>query len=162
MDVYLKYHFSAFRTSYWYLGMVFNATDQLYNFDLVNQSNDFDKNIKIGHSIKTFIQLFRSEKPILKVLTKSNVIKFYDDCIMRVGNMYESTNQVNSWISGSGVSGENENFPPTIHYSLMFPSFDSDPCLYKIADVPLKDLNLSKYKYDFISWMIHRSIQELN
>ena len=75
MDVYLKYH-EGDKSSYYYLGMIFNATDQLYNRDLNSGVNDFYKNIKIGGVIKTYIPLFKSPYPFFKEFSKRAVLRW--------------------------------------------------------------------------------------
>lgn len=166
MDIYLKYHtktlpFINCTHSYWYLGMIFNATDQLYNLDLENEFNDFNKNIKIGNTIKTFMFLFKTEKQMFKI-NNNKLLELYDNCLMRVGNLYTSSNLVDFTNAFTGISSEDNSKKLPIRYSLMFESFLQDPTISIMKDVPLEKLNLEKYKYDFTSWMIHRSIQELN
>lgn len=154
MKVYLKYHEGTLE-NYWYLGFLFKATDQLFGLDLSNSSNDFHKNIKIGSNIETFIKIFKTHKPVYKRLGTDLVCKFYDDCLMRVGNLYTKEN--NRFYSSSGESDALKR----IRYTIITGGFNEDPTLYSI-ETPLKDLDISKYSYDFASWMIHRSIQELN
>ena len=165
MDVYLKYH-EGDKSSYYYLGMIFNATDQLYNRDLNSGVNDFYKNIKIGGVIKTYIPLFKSPYPFFKEFSKNKITQLYDDCLMRRGNLYNTYNKSFYPSASDNLVGVRNctdySILPTIRYSMVFYSFEEDYCLCIIKDVPLKDLSLDKYKYDFVSWMIHRSIQELN
>lgn len=159
MEVFLKYHIPKVSTSirlpYWYLGIKFKATDQLYNLDMRNEFNDFNKNIKIGNTFETFMYLFKTTKQVTKKFTESIILDLYDNCLMRVGNLYTSKNSLEDCLSGES------SYTVPIRYSLAYYSFDTDPCIYTL-DVPLRILNLDKYKYDFRSWMIHRSIQELN
>lgn len=159
MEVFLKYHIPKVSTSirlpYWYLGIKFKATDQLYNLDMRNEFNDFNKNIKIGNTFETFMYLFKTTKQVTKKFTESIILDLYDNCLMRVGNLYTSKNSLEDCLSGES------SYTVPIRYSLVYYSFDTDPCIYTL-DVPLRILNLDKYKYDFRSWMIHRSIQELN
>lgn len=160
MEVFLKYHIprvsTTIRSPYWYLGIKFKATDQLYNLDMRNEFNDFNKNIKLGNTFETFMYIFKTTKQVFKKFTKTNILDLYDNCLMRVGNLYTSENSLDNYCSSNEIS----DVVP-IQYSLAFYSFDTDPCIYTL-DVPLKILSLDKYKYDFRSWMIHRSIQELN
>lgn len=159
MEVFLKYHIPKVSTSirlpYWYLGIKFKATDQLYNLDMRNEFNDFNKNIKLGNTFETFMYLFKTTKQVTKKFTESIILDLYDNCLMRVGNLYTSKNLLEDYLSGES------SYTVPIRYSLAYYSFDTDPCIYSL-DVPLRILNLDKYKYDFRSWMIHRSIQELN
>lgn len=159
MEVFLKYHIpkvsTSIRSPYWYLGIKFKATDQLYNLDMRNEFNDFNKNIKIGNTFETFMYLFKTTKQVTKKFTESIILDLYDNCLMRVGNLYTSKNSLEDCLSGES------SYTVPIRYSLVYYSFDTDPCIYTL-DVPLRILNLDKYKYDFRSWMIHRSIQELN
>ena len=162
MDVYLKYH-EGDKRSYYYLGMIFNATDQLYNLDLNSGVNDFHKNIKIGGVFKTYMTLFKSPYPFFKEFSKNKIIQLYDDCLMRKGVLYNTYNLFNYSDSSIGLRNNNDySAIPAIRYSMIYYSFDEDSCLGIVKDVPLKDLSLDKYKYNFVSWMIHRSIQELN